>query len=363
MKCSFNEKLYPLLAGALLAVPLSATAGDGNVTVYGKARTSVNLTDTGTNNVTSVASNSSRLGLKGTEDLGNGMKAFFQFETLVNLDDGTGGSGGVTKTDTLFGTFRNSHVGIATGLGSLLLGATDNAYKLATGRLDIYSDTMADFNTIIGNVSGATTPFNEREPNSINYWSPKINGFQVQASYRVDETSGVNRDRYSVNANYESGPLYASVAYELHNNDNVSGAGGNDANGLTFGAGYAFNEEKTKVNLVYEKLNEDNIASVIDRDAWYLALAHKMGNNTFKAAFANADDNDVADNTGAKWFVLGLDHALSKRTAVYALYTKTDNDSGARYGLGTGGSSGAVVPTATTGLDPSSFSIGINHDF
>ncbi|MDO9372225.1 MAG: porin [Gammaproteobacteria bacterium] len=350
MKRSTHKKILFIALAA--AVTATAAHAEDSYTLYGKARMSVDSTDDGSNTVTRVSSNSSRLGFKGAEDIGNGLKALFQMETLVNMDD---------ASTTLFSTGRNTYVGIAGGFGTAVLGNTDNPYKLATSRLDIWSDSMGDFNTIIGNVSGATTPFNEREPNSINYWSPKMNGLQFMAAYRPDETGGVNRDRYSLNALYENGPFYGSVAYEKHNLDNVSGASGNDTKGLTFGLGYTFNEDKTKLGLIYESLSEDNVASVIDRNAWYLALSHKMASNTVKIAYARAGDNDVASNTGANWYVVGLDHALSKRTALYALYATTDNDTGARYGLGTGGSSGAVVPTA--GLDPSTFSIGINHDF
>lgn len=344
--------LFIALAAAVTAT--AAQAGE-NYTLYGKARMSVDATDNGSANVTNVSSNSSRLGFKGVEDIGNGLKAIFQMEVLANLDDGGASTAG------LFGAGRNSYVGLASSFGTLLLGINDNPYKLATSKLDNWGDSMGDFNAIIGNVSGATTPFNEREPNSLNYWSPKMDGLQFMAGYRPDETSGVNRDRYSVNALYENGPLYTSVAYERHKLDNVSGGSGNDTNGLTFGASYLFNQDNTKLGLIYESLSEDNIASVLDRNAWYLALSHKMASNTIKIAYARAGDNDLASNTGANWYVLGLDHALSKRTSLYALYARTNNDSGARYGLGTGGSSGAVVPAA--GLDPSTFSVGINHDF
>lgn len=350
MKQYPHKKLYAALITALCAASFAAQA---DVKIYGKARASVDFTDDGTNNLTNVTSNNSRLGFKGVEDLGNGLKGLFQFETLVSLDG---------EESTLFASARNSYVGLAGGFGTLVLGVTDNPYKLATGKLDNYSDTMGDFNAIIGSISTTKTPFNERDPNSINYWSPKMNGFQLLAAYRPDETGGVKRDRYSVNATYENGPFYGSVAYEKHDNDATDGAGGNDTDGLTFGLGYAFNEDKTKLGLVYESLSEDNIASEFDRDAWYAALSHKVGSNTFKIAYAQADDSDEASNTGADWFVVGVDHALSKRTAIYALYSGTNNDSGAKYGLGTGGSSGAAT-NSTAGKDLSTFSIGINHDF
>ncbi len=365
MKQHPHKKLYVALITALCAAPFAAQASD-TYKIYGKARMSVDMTDHGGNNLTSISSNSSRFGFKGVEDLGNGLKAIFQMETLVSMDNGTGdtiGTGGIGTTagaGILFGTARDSYLGLAGGFGTLVLGVVSNPYRLATGKLDVSSDSMGDFNAIIGSISTTRTPFNEGEPNSINYWSPKMNGFQFMAAYRPDEDGAVKRDRYSTSATYESGPYYASVAYEKHDDDRTDGAL-NDTDGLKFGLSYLINHDKTKLGLVYEALSEDNIASAFDRNAWYLALSHKMDSNTFKIAYAQADDNDVASNTGADWFMVGLDHSLSKRTTVYALYAAANNDSGAKYGLGTGGSSGAAKPN--TGKDPSTFSIGINHDF
>ncbi len=355
-------KFISISLAAALAVTATAAQAEDNYTVYGKARMSVNMTDNGSANATDVASNSSRLGFKGVEDLGNGLKAIFQMETLVMMDG---------SDSLLFGTPRNSYLGLAGGFGTLVLGVTDNAYKLATGKLDIWSDSMGDFNAIIGNVSGASTPFNEREKNSINYWSPKMNGFQFLAAYSLDEDPSVNRDRYSAAGVYENGPYYVSLAYEQHRNEattmgGISSTPGpshvDDTHAWTAGLGYLFNQDKTKVNFVYEKLAQDDNSTLIDRNAWYLALSHKMDANTLKIAYARAGDNDTGGDTGADWYVLGLDHALSKRTSVYALYASTDNESGAKYGLGTGGSSGAVK-NSIAGLDLSTFSVGINHDF
>ncbi|MDP1708406.1 MAG: porin [Gammaproteobacteria bacterium] len=358
-------KFISISLAAALAVTAAAAQAEDNIKVYGKARASVDITDNGTASASNVSSNSSRLGFKGVEDLGNGLKAVFQMETLVTMDG---------SDSLLLGTPRNSYLGLAGGFGTLVLGVTDNAYKLATGKLDIWSDSMGDFNAIIGNVSGASTPFNEREPSSINYWSPKMNGFQFLAAYRVDEDAANNRDRYSLAGVYENGPLYASLAYEQHRKEATlsgsiyssttppTGAHIYDTHAWTLSLGYTFNHDNTKINFVYEDLSQDGAATLMDRNAWYLGLAHKMAANTLKIAYARAGDNDTGGDTGADWYVLGLDHALSKRTSVYALYARTDNESGAKYGLGTGGSSGAVK-NSTNGLDLSTFSVGINHDF
>lgn len=337
----------------MLALPM-ATQGADNVTVYGKARMSVDFTDTGASNVTRVSDAISRLGVKGTEDLGNGLKAIFQIETSVNLDDGAGSTG------TLFGRGRNSFVGLVSSFGTVALGIHDSPYRMSTSKMAVYGDTMGDYRNIIGSIStGGGTKFFQREPNTVNYWSPKFDGLQFKAQYRAGEVSGVNQDRYSLSGTYDSGPFAAGLAYEKHNRE---GSGGkNDTRGLKAGLGYTF-QEKTKLGLVYEKLSESGAATAFDRNAWYMSLAHNIGNNTASLAYGRAGNNALASNTGANFYLAGLSHRLSKHTEVYALYAKTRNDSGAKYGLAPGASSGAVA-VAAAGQDPSTFSIGFNHDF
>ncbi|MBI3343537.1 MAG: porin [Gammaproteobacteria bacterium] len=346
-----NTKLTALALAA--ALPVGAQAAD-NITLYGKARLSVDFTDTGASNVTKVSDAISRLGVKGTEDLGNGLKAIFQMETGVNMDDGAG------KTGTLFGGGRNSFVGLAGGFGTVALGIHDSPYRMSTGKMAVFSDTMGDYRNIIGSIStGGGTKFFQREPNTVNYWSPKFDGLQFRAQYRAGEVSGVNQDRYSLSGTYDSGPFAVGLAYEKHNRE---GSGGkNDTQGLKAGLGYTF-QEKTKLGLVYEKLSESGAATAFDRNAWYASLAHNIGDNTVSLAYGRAGNNALASNTGANFYLAGLSHRLSKRTEVYALYAKTRNDSGAQYGLAPGASSGAVA-VAVAGQDPSTFSIGINHDF
>ena len=81
-----------------------------------------------------------------------------------------------------------------------------------------------------------------------------------------------------------------------------------------------------------EKPNSDKT-----RNAWYIAASQTFGKETIKIAYANASDGDnPATNTGATWMAVGIDHALSKRATIYALYAQTKNETNATYGLGTG---------------------------
>lgn len=354
---SIQLKKAILIATTALACNLIAAAHSvelGNVTVYGKARLSADSTDDGAKHVTRVSESDSRLGFKGKEDLGNGLKAIFQIETSVSLDAGASSSG------SLFGAGRNSYVGLESGIGSAVLGIHNSPYRDATGKLDPFEESMADYNSIIGNISGngTTSEYNRREPNTVNYWSPQWNGLQFKAQYRFDENAATEEDRYSVSGTYENGPLFASVSHETHQGE--GGGGAHDTHGNKLGLGYTVGEA-TKLGFVYENLSEQGAASAFDRNAWYVSLAHKIGSNTLKAAYGRAGDHDAADDSGADLFAVGATHHLSKRTEVFGLYAVTRNDNQAAYHLGSG-TNGVTAPSAP-GQDVSSFSVGINHNF
>jgi predicted porin len=354
----------------------------GNVELYGQAKLSVDTISTDAaapadRRLNRVSSNSSRLGVKGTEAIADGLSAVFQLELGVNFDgssttvDTPGADGkAATADDKTTGistiTYRNSYAGLSyKNAGTLIFGIHDTPYKLATGSLDAFGDTMGDYNAIIGNVNGATD-FDLRPKDAVMFMSPKLAGFQIMAATSTtgqENSNGAdpNATEYSGSAAYAGGPVFVSLAYETHRNkfgsfdglhDKVAGA--KAGLGLTFGG--------TRLGLVYEKLKDDKADSKFTRNAYYAALSRKIGNETLKAAYGKArDGEDPATETGAAQFTVGIDHALSKRTTVYALYTKMRNNKDATYGLGQGGAGGAYVPGA--GAKPSDVSIGINHGF
>lgn len=337
------------LTTPLLTLPISLTglADAGNITLYGQARLSIDVTDNGSDSATRVSNGESRLGIKGVEELGNDLKAVFQIEVNANLDDGAGSTG------SLFAAARDSYVGLAGGFGTIALGIINTPYRESTEYADVFNNSLGDYNSILGNVGDGDTiaEFNRREPNTINYWSPKWNGLNVKGQYRLDEIDGMDQNRYSIAGNYENGPWLASLAYERHNGE--GGDGANDTSGAKAGLAYSFNESATKVAVVYEALNEQGADSPFDRDARYISLAHKLGNTIFKGAYAHAGDNDAADDSGADFFLVGLTHTLSKRTEVFGLYARTDNDDNGAYGLG--GSTSGLVAAAFPGASYPAF--------
>ena len=361
----------------------------GNVELYGAVKVSVDMIKTGAtstsdNQLTRVSSNSSRIGVRGKEDLGDGLSAVFQMELGVNYDGsektvvssvkststGTWVSSVATK-DTSVNTLsmRNSYAGLRhEAIGMIALGIHDTPYKMSTGGLDLFGDSMGDYNAFLGNVNG-TANFDLRAKDEILYFSPDWAGFTVNLSRSVtgsetdNATSTTNPGNASLTSAavaWKGGPVYATAAYESHRNGYTSWDSSYKNKAAKAGVGLTFGG--TKINAVYEKITDDKPNSDKTRPAIYLGVSQTFGKETIKLAYAKAGDGeDPATKTGAHEIVAGIDHKFSKRTTVYALYAKTTNDDNATYGLGQSGAGGAYTPAA--GLDPSVFSIGINHSF
>src|SRR3979490_2127870 len=133
-----------------------------------------------------VTSNSSNIGFRGNEDLGAGLKAFYQIESAVNFNDGTTSG---------FWASRNSGVGLQGGWGQFLLGQRDLPYNVSTFRFDPSGDTgigaytgiMGGTGTITAGQGGANfaqrASFDRRASNVVQYWTPSWNGLSGRFAY------------------------------------------------------------------------------------------------------------------------------------------------------------------------------------
>src|SRR6266446_6118512 len=138
-----------------------------------------------------VSSNLSYFGFRGDHDIGGGYKMVFQAETQVDVSATPGpspvnqASQGNTDNKVLgaLGS-RNSFLGIAGNFGAFKLGKTDAPYKLSTARMDPFSATVGDYNSIMGNTGGDNrAEFDTRISHAMWYESPSMNGFRVNALY------------------------------------------------------------------------------------------------------------------------------------------------------------------------------------
>ena len=358
------------VAGAVSAPAMAATS---NVDIYGNIGLSYDYVNTGSNvagedkKLSRVSSNSSRIGFKGSEDLGGGLAAIWQIEQQFDWDNGTQnllasaapnpvGTGTLANNNGL--NLRNTFLGLSSkSMGTVLMGKHDTPYKIATGKLDIFSDTSADYNNIVANVRGSIL-FDLRPGNVLAYITPTFNGIHGAIAYvfgnELGTISAPNQSAWSAMGMYDNGPIFASLAYETHNNL----VGSEDRHAWKLGAGYNFGDGQ--VGFIYEDAQAIVGANAQNRKAYYLNGQYNMGNIALKAAYGHAGKLDTVADSGANTYSLGADYNLSKRSRLYAQYTKTNNDTNGTYSLGAGGGSSIA---AGAGTDPSVFSIGMRHTF
>src|SRR5690606_23843081 len=153
-----RKTLIGLAVAGVLAAPLAAQAQGSNVQIYGLLQPSFDYIDNGDEKGGFIQDNNSRLGFKGSEDLGGGLKAIFQLESRVAFDERGDGAGWVN---------RDSWVGLAGGFGSLTVGNHQSAYVRSTASLDPFADTIGDYNNIMSVYGVGVLDFNARFRNSI----------------------------------------------------------------------------------------------------------------------------------------------------------------------------------------------------
>lgn len=329
-----KKSLIALAVAGVLSAP--AFAATSNVDVYGVMNIALEDTDAAAvgGSTPGVVDNVSRIGFKGSEDLGGGLKAVWQIEQGLTAAPSV--AAGVGGTGTL--ASRNTFVGLAGGFGTFVMGRHDTPYKLGTGSLDIFGDTIGDYNT--GRLDGVQLIANghdARVNNAIAYISPTFSGFHVAAAVVTLDNAGASDetlDALSLTAVYSNGPIFASLSYQ-DVGDLAGTAATNDA--IKLGLGYKMGE--TSIGFVWEDV--DGGAAAADRDSWLVNVKHAMGPIVLKAQYGQADVGVGAGSDQDAW-ALGADYNLSKRTAAYVVYGTGDNDAGS---------------------DVSGWNLGIKHSF
>jgi len=337
-----KKNLIALAVAGALAAPAAAMA---DATIYGKLHMSVDMYETDTAEGTAVASNSSRLGFKGSEDLGNGLSAIWQAESTINMDDGNGSL-----------TNRNTYVGFKGGFGTLMAGHHDSPVKTIGRKVDLFGDQVGDSRSIIrGTVGGAD--YDQRNSNMIMYVTPAMGALQGAIQYVPDENteSPVDDTTLSIAGWYNAGPLYVALGYNETQAD--SGAAGYEDETVLRLVG-AYQMDALKVTALYQ--TAEGVGNIDqDADAYGLGAAFNMGGgNTVKAQYYMLD----ADGDEASTMAIGFDHAMSKQTSVYAAYALSDNDTGVTV-TPWGGTGHDNLAGGVSGEDASAFSVGVVHKF
>jgi predicted porin len=315
-----------LLAVAVLGTFAGSVAAQSSVTLYGVA--DVNLERIkGATSLTRMSSGGnagSRWGLRGSEDLGGGLKAVFQVESGFNIDTGTSGQGG-----TLFG--RQAYVGLAGEFGAVRLGRQyspmdDVADMVGTKVYDVLSVVP-----IIGN-----DDYN-RVNNAMTYFTPNLGGFTAQLQYSLgaeNQSSNTSKDfqkQYSMNAMYSGGPFSGGLSLMRVLDSNGTTAGKQEIDAVLAVAAYDFGF--AKFTGYFDQ--EDKLPGTAKMKVYGVSAAIPFGSTSLALGAAQAKNvnGSTASGDDANLFTVQLTHNLSKRTALYAHFTAVDNDTASALGF------------------------------
>lgn len=350
---------------ALIALGLAAGAGahaQTNVTIYGIVDAALVGESGGSaghvTKVTSGAGSASRIGFRGTEELGDGLAAFFTLETGARIDTGE-----VDAAGTIFN--RQAFVGLRTKAGSVALGRQFTPYHTTLA-------AVADpFGTGYAGTSKNLFPdngTNVRASNTITYASPKVNGVNVDLAYSAGEQTALSAGRQFGGAiGYAAGPLTVRLAYNSKNTD-VAATGTNHDLGRNtlLGANYDFKWVRLYAAYGIDKgFNSATLGNAnnpyggvkptpsIDGRDMLLGFRAPVGPGTLMFSTMHKDDRTHFNQDATSWGI-GYLYDLSKRTGLYAAYAHINNKNGAGYTVANNSESGS----GNTGYD-----LGIRHTF
>ncbi len=319
-----------LIALAVLATTGAAMA-QSNVTLYGRIDTSV-----GSNKVNGVSTTqlfsgnltSTRWGLRGSEDLGGGLKAIFGLEQGFDSSNGTQAAGSAFD--------RMSIVGLSGGFGTLKLGRHDTSFDDIRD-LSISSNLWdSEFTPTKIAYTAGVADYSSRASNQIRYESPSFGGFSLGASYGLDEDATVKADTTAFNLRYKAGNLDVGFGYQDQKANNRKYS--------TIGAAYNFGVARLSAGFNRAEIRNGNEA-----DGFAIGVNVPMGALDFSVGYAYSKAENTAGATVAKGTALsaGVTYAMSKRTRLYGAFLDGEVENGA--GVNT--------------LDRRMYSVGVRHDF
>ncbi|AOU96892.1 hypothetical protein BI364_01710 [Acidihalobacter yilgarnensis] len=364
-----KKTLIAAAVGAVIAVPVVAQA---DVTLYGKFEPSLDYLNTNTTggvtngsstskSISGFSLNSSRWGVKGSEDLGDGLRALFQVESTISTD-GKAALGN-----------RNTFAGIAGGFGTVIAGRHDTPMKSLGRAVDLFGDQIGDSRNLISGKYDSSKGFDQRVPDMIAYVTPQMGGFKVVGQYGFD--GGVKSGSlYSLLGEYKMGPMMVGLAYENHGKGLYNGS--KAETGVRLAGSYKIGAFKL-VGLVEQLTNLGGYQYIGNSSANPKAKAtvygfggmYTMGSNAIKAQVYQA--NPDGSNNNSTMFAIGFDHTFSKRVMAFVDYAHMTNQSGAMMNVWGGGHSATYVnannsPATVTvgaGKNPYAISTGMMIKF
>ncbi|HLP97210.1 MAG TPA: porin [Sideroxyarcus sp.] len=359
-----SKKIIALAVAAAFSAP--AFADSANVTVYGQAHLaydqySGDKSPAAVQNGGNLAPGASRLGFKGSEDVGSDLKVVYQYEVGIGLDGSSGTSG-------LLGAARDSYIGVAGGFGTVLAGRLPLANQ--------YANDANFFGGKIGDAGNFTAKngVSSRISNAVAYQSPKLGGASVLLAYVPNTNQGAATNTgattaattaqsvatkspsYTVRADFAEGGIKAGVSYQNLSTDKTKPS----IKIVALGGGYDFGVARIAAQYV----RNTNVAQVAGSNQNIVTIGgnFKLGeNDAISAQLVKAGQLGATLNSAATGYTVGFDHNLSKRSTLYAAYSAVSNQAAATF-QATGYAHGGVGAPAA-GEDPRVISVGVIHNF
>ncbi len=349
-----------LLALAIFGAFAGAASAQSSVTVYGIVDASVSSIDNGGKGskigLDDGNNASSRIGFKGVEDLGNGLKAEFVLENGFDVSTGDAKSNTTNGTASVGAFSRLAYVGLNGGFGTVRMGRQNTQIKEALSSIDPFGTSGMVNGVNYYNGGGVA----ERVANQITYNSNNYGGFSGRVGYvfgEQEDDTGAGQG-YGVQLGYANGPLNVQFGY---NNQNTTTAGVDrgDREDTILGATYDFGA--FKLHGAYGQQKTDGFAGAADIKikTAMIGATVPFGASALRAEYINNnDDRADADNN---IFAIGYTYSMSKRTTLYATYAHVENDDNSR-SMGIGGA-GKLSAAAPLGESADGFAVGIQHNF
>jgi predicted porin len=298
------------LAASLATLATTPVFAQSSVTIYGRLNLTVESVKVGDEDRQGeVRDNSSRIGFKGTEDLGGGLKAGFQIEHGFNADTGTARTydAGTGTTGAFWN--RQAEVNLSTPYGTVRLGAWTSDSYFAT------SDYIGMHNHETGDSSDAFYASTGTYKNKVGYVSPNFGGFQAYAAVaESDPASGVEDKTYDLAGYYDRGPLHLGFGFEKRGDlKQFAIRGLYEMGPVTLGA-------------LLQRDNGFILTGVGSRTYGRVSAMYALGASEFHLNVGVAGEYEDAKNSDAVQWTLGYNYNLSKRTKAYAYYTRIDRD-------------------------------------
>ena len=319
-----------LIALALTALPVAAMA---DVVLYGQIKGGLGVTFQDGNNsqdgsITQMEDYGSRIGFKGEEDLGNGLKAIWQVEQRVSLAGSTKDANGKELTSEGFNT-RDTFIGLEGGFGKARAGYVSDQFNENMETMDIW-----EYRTGAGAAArglATMTRFDGRSQ-GIRYDSPNFGGFDFNITHQLSDSAAETvydkpgKDDFGqstiVGLNYENSGFFGKVCYGFYkatagddDGQVVRVEGGYDANNLFVGLAYQYAKDMA----AYDAFGNGVVVGTADKaHEAAVSVAYTMGAVTPKITYAHGWDQKIngsdLDGSGYDQVIIGADYALSKRT-------------------------------------------------